>query len=101
MPSYTRIPTSRRRPLAGLSRIWSIMPLSRTGPGAHHGGMLLIHDSHHDDRLVLRPCRFRHRLGAHLWASMLDRRLAAGGSADSGRLMATRAGALVSPAGRE
>jgi hypothetical protein len=63
--------------------------------------MLLLHDPLQIDRLVARPCRLRDRAGAHLWAPTLDHLLAAGRSPDAGRLVATRAQALVSPARRQ
>src|ERR1700691_344790 len=92
--------------MAALSRIPSIMPLSRPGREAHHGGMgiaqtaptlLLIDDPRHPGGLVPRPWRTGDRVVARLLAPSLDRRVSAGGAPDSDRWVPTGAGMLVAP----
>src|SRR5579863_7579902 len=113
----------RRRddPMAGLSRMMSIMPLSMTGARAQDGAMrnrqqlqrvahnpgrregemvLLISDPINPEGLVPRPDQAWLRLLARLLASSLDRQLASGCVPESNRLLATRAQRLVSPSMR-
>jgi hypothetical protein len=61
---------------------------------------LVLRDPLDARRLIARPTRAHHRLGARLWAASLDRRLAAGDPPESHPLLATRAQTLVAPGRR-
>jgi hypothetical protein len=86
MPPSNLIPTAR------------MTAETRTGRRMHPS--VLVADPADPERLVLRSTPPWIRLLAHLLAHSLDRRLASGDEAESGRLLATRASHLVSTSHR-
>jgi hypothetical protein len=79
------------------------MPLPQTFPGQQHGCMTSVHATKGPGLLPPhqhRPWRWDPTL-TRVWGMPLDRRLAAGASPESGRLIALRARSLVVPARRQ